>query len=626
MDCNHSDVARLPKVVRDLVDRSGARSVWVRGEPPGGAAGSQPTSRGEAHARRLGIDCRTVSPPTGRAGTAFRRAHRAEGAKVRVGGARQTCSDLQRQLKACRKGIAHAPEPFIEAMKLQTTTSEVLRIISNCPSELQAVLDAVAENAARLCDANNARIWRLEDNRLRIAAAYGEISAKSHGREGLPVNRETVTGRATCDRRTIHVHDLAAADGNYPVGSKQVNDEGYRTTLATPLLREASPIGIILVRRMEVRPFHDKQIALLETVADQAVIAIENAREAKARRLVEANVIGIFISDLEGRMIEANGAFLRLLGYDPQDLVSGRMRWLELTPPEWHGRSERALTELNSTGSVRPYEKEFFRKDGTCLPVLIGGALFEERRNEGVSFVLDLTERKRAEEALRESEAKFRDFAETASDWLWEMGPDYKFTLLTENAFGSDPAGRIGTAAGITPLTLKPNRRSGGIFGRLSIRVNRSGTLCIARRGDGSPMYVKASGKPVFDANGEFRGYRGTGTDVTAIMRAQRAEESLRTVQAELAHVSRVTTLGQLTASIAHEVKQPMAAARNNACAALNFLNRSRPDLGEVREALSCIVGTPIAPEASSTGSEIRSKKRLRERFVLILMKTSMRC
>jgi C4-dicarboxylate-specific signal transduction histidine kinase len=95
----------------------------------------------------------------------------------------------------------------------------------------------------------------------------------------------------------------------------------------------------------------------------------------------------------------------------------------------------------------------------------------------------------------------------------------------------------------------------------------------------------------VFDANGEFRGYRGTGTDVTAIMRAQRAEESLRTVEAELAHVSRVTTLGQLTASIAHEIKQPIAAARNNARAALNFLDQQPPGLGEVREALGCIVG-----------------------------------
>ena len=108
--------------------------------------------------------------------------------------------------------------------------------------------------------------------------------------------------------------------------------------------------------------------------------------------------------------------------------------------------------------------------------------------------------------------------------------------------------------------------------------------------GSGAPMYVKASGKPVFDSSGKFLGYRGTGTDVTAIVRGQRAEASLQTVQAELAHVSRVMTLGQLTASIAHEVNQPIGSARNNARAALNFLDRSPPDLGEVREALGCIV------------------------------------
>jgi C4-dicarboxylate-specific signal transduction histidine kinase len=104
-------------------------------------------------------------------------------------------------------------------------------------------------------------------------------------------------------------------------------------------------------------------------------------------------------------------------------------------------------------------------------------------------------------------------------------------------------------------------------------------------------MYVNASGKPVFDTNGEFRGYCGTGTDETAIMRAQRAEDSLRAVEAELAHVNRLTTLGELAASIAHEVKQPIAAARNNARAALNFLGKQPPDLDEVREALRCIVG-----------------------------------
>jgi C4-dicarboxylate-specific signal transduction histidine kinase len=101
---------------------------------------------------------------------------------------------------------------------------------------------------------------------------------------------------------------------------------------------------------------------------------------------------------------------------------------------------------------------------------------------------------------------------------------------------------------------------------------------------------VKTSGKPVFDVNGEFRGYRGTGSDVTAIVRAQRAEASLRTVQAELTHVGRLTTLGQLTASIAHEVTQPIASSRNNARAALNFLDRQPPNLDEIKEALECAV------------------------------------
>ena len=316
-------------------------------------------------------------------------------------------------------------------------------------------------------------------------------------------------------------------------------------------------------------------------------------REAKIRRLVDANIIGMFIWDLEGRIIEANDAFLCIVGYDREDLVSGRLRWTDLTPPEWRDRDERRwVPELKMTGSLQPFEKEYFRKDRSRVPVLIGAATFEEGGNQGVAFVLDLTERKRAEEALRESEAKFRDYAETASDWFWEIGPDYKFTHLTENAFGSDPAGRIGTACWDHALDLETEPEKWRLVSATldSRKPFREFVYC-SMGGNGSPMYVKASGKPVFDTNGEFRGYRGTGTDVTAIVRAQRAEESLRAVRAELAHVSRVTTLGELTASIAHEVKQPIAAARNNARAALNFLGKQPPDLGEVREALACVVG-----------------------------------
>jgi His Kinase A (phospho-acceptor) domain/PAS domain len=205
-----------------------------------------------------------------------------------------------------------------------------------------------------------------------------------------------------------------------------------------------------------------------------------------------------------------------------------------------------------------------------------------------VAFVLDLTKRKRAEEALQESEAKFRHYAETASDWFWEIGPDYKFTLLTGNAFGSHPADRIGTACWDHALDLETEPDKWRLLrATLDSRKPFRDFVYCALGGNGSPMCVKASGKPVFDANGEFRGYRGTGTDVRAIVRAQEEHERLRRLESDLAHMNR---LGGNCASLAHEITQPIASARNNARAAMRFLDRNPPDLGEVREALECIV------------------------------------
>src|SRR6516225_8148842 len=180
-----------------------------------------------------------------------------------------------------------------EALEQQTATSEVLHVMSASPAEIQPVLDAVAENAARLCEATNAVIFRLEGDHLRHAASYGGIPTTSHPREGNLANRDTVSGRAVCDRRTVHVRDLSAEDSEYPVGSKHAKRDGHRTTLATPLLREGVAIGAILIRRMEVRPFSNKQIALLETFAHQAAIAIENVRlfeaeQQRTRKLTES--------------------------------------------------------------------------------------------------------------------------------------------------------------------------------------------------------------------------------------------------------------------------------------------------------------------------------------------------
>ena len=132
-------------------------------------------------------------------------------------------------------------------------------------------------------------------------------------------------------------------------------------------------------------------------------------REAKIRRLVDANIIGILIWELEGRIIEANDAFLRIVGYDRGDLVAGRLRWTDLTPPEWLDRDQqRRVPELRTTGSLQPFEKEYVRKDGSRVPVLIGIASFEGGTNEGVAFVLDLTERKRAEVERAKLEERLR--------------------------------------------------------------------------------------------------------------------------------------------------------------------------------------------------------------------------
>ena len=193
-------------------------------------------------------------------------------------------------------------------------------------------------------------------------------------------------------------------------------------------------------------------------------------REKKIRRLVDANIIGIIIWDLEGRILDANDAFLGMVGYDREDLASGRLHWTSLTAPEWRDRDARTMAELELIGTVQPFEKEYSRKDGSRVPVLIGGTMFEEDRNQGVSFVLDLTERKRAEAEARESERRYRE------------------------------------------------------------------------------------------------------------------------MQMELAHANRVATTGQLTASIAHEVNQPITAAVTNAQAALRWLEARPPDLDEVRQALARIV------------------------------------
>jgi PAS domain S-box-containing protein len=258
-----------------------------------------------------------------------------------------------------------------------------------------------------------------------------------------------------------------------------IRQQHARSILCLPLINQAKLIGVLyLENNLAPHVFTPARIAVLKLLASQAAISLENTRlyrdlekrEAKIRRLVDANIMGICIWNFEGQIIEANEAFLRMVNYTREDLVSGRLSWKELTPPEWRDITERGVVQLKVTGILPPYEKEYFRNDGTRVPVLVGSAVFETGQDEGVAFVLDLSEQKRAEEALRRSQAHLAE------------------------------------------------------------------------------------------------------------------------AQAELAHVTRVTALGELTASIAHEVNQPLAGMLTNANAGLRWLKGDPPNLSEAGDAIRRII------------------------------------
>jgi len=196
-----------------------------------------------------------------------------------------------------------------EALQQKTAISEILRAISKSPTNAQSVLDIVAVAVARLCDVTNVEIFQVEGDEVRLAAKHGEYRIWPVG-HSLPISRELVVGRTIADAASVHVPDLQAAEADYPQGATYARQYGHRTVFATPLLRKGKAIGAILIRRQEVRPLTDNQIALLNTFADQAAIAIENVRlfeeiQEKNRKVEEqAKELAEWNAALETRVAE----------------------------------------------------------------------------------------------------------------------------------------------------------------------------------------------------------------------------------------------------------------------------------------------------------------------------------
>jgi GAF domain-containing protein len=254
-------------------------------------------------------------------------------------------ASAERRIQELTKELTRARGELAEAQEQQTATAEILRVISNSPTEPQRVFSEIAASAACLCDAYDVVIRQVDGDSLLLVAHHGPILVGGT----FPLTRGVFMARVVLDQRTIHVADLQAESDEYPEGSDNARRLGLRTVLGVPLIRAGEAIGVIAIRRTEVRPFTDRQIELLKTFADQAVIAIENTRlfeaeqartrevEAKSAELVQSleyqtatsevlQVISSSVSDATpvfdkilgscARLFQNCNAFLALVGED----------------------------------------------------------------------------------------------------------------------------------------------------------------------------------------------------------------------------------------------------------------------------------------------------------------------
>jgi len=373
-----------------------------------------------------------------------------------------------------------------------------------------------------------------------------------------------------------------------------------RSILTLPLINRGKLISILyLENNLTPRVFTPDRVTVLKVLASQAAISLENARlyhdledrEKKIRRLVDANILGITIWNADGGIVSSNDAFLSMVQYDREDVAAGRVRWRNMIAPEWRERTERALAKVLQTGTVQPFEAAMFRKDGTRVPVLLAGALFEEGGNEGVGFALDLSEQKRAEEALRHSKNYLAEAQRLTHTGSWASDGTTREALYWSEEmfriFGFDPQQgypkREQWLQRMHPEDRDKVKRQAS--NRMFVEKVDSEVEFRIVLPDGTVKHIHGLFHPALGPNEELIEVVGTVVDITERKHAEEERDRLRQVEADLAHINRVSTMGELTASLAHEIKQPIGAAVTNAEACLRLLDRKQPDVPEAREA-----------------------------------------
>jgi PAS domain S-box-containing protein len=377
-----------------------------------------------------------------------------------------------------------------------------------------------------------------------------------------------------------------------------------RSVLTLPLINQGRLIGIVhLENNLTPHVFTPARITVLKVLASQAAISLENTRlyrdledrERKIRRLVDANVVGIVMWNLDGAITGANEAFLRMVQYDHEDLVSGRLRWTDLTPAEWRYLDESAIAELKASGVFQPVEKEYFRRDGSRVPILVGGALFEDSGNDGVAFILDLSDQKRTEEELRRSQGYLTEAQVATHTGSCAIDGKSREILYWSDEmfrlFGFDPENGLPMWDQWIQRIHSEDRDKFRIAGDRTFleRLHCDVEFRIVTP-EGTVKHIHAIGHPVLSPTGELVQVVGTMVDVSEQRRAEEERERLRQAQADLAHINRVSTMGELTAALTHDIRQPISAALTNAKTCLRWLSRDQPDLMEARDAASRLI------------------------------------